>query len=79
MSEEIKVKTIPTPIQRNELDVAMELTKLYYESHNIESIEDIQNTFAKFKCSVEIASSLHTDGTLEFVSKELAKAYKIGR
>ena len=47
MSEEVRVA--PTPIQRNELDVAMELTEMYYK-HNAfpESIEELRETYSKF-------------------------------
>ena len=77
MSEEIKVK--PTPIQRNELDVAMELTQLYYGTHDINSIEEMQSTFVKFYASVGIAENMRFEGRLEFVPKELSEAYKKGR
>jgi hypothetical protein len=47
MSEEIKVK--PTPIQRNEFDVAMELTEYYLKYNRQDKTVDlIQDTFVKF-------------------------------
>lgn len=43
------VSVDPTPIQRNQYDVAVDLTKLYYERSNIRpSVEEIQETYAKF-------------------------------
>jgi hypothetical protein len=50
MADEIKVA--PTPIQRNELDVATELTQIYFKSRTPESVEDIQITFAKMFAAV---------------------------
>ncbi|ELK47193.1 hypothetical protein [Halobacillus sp. BAB-2008] len=47
MSDKINVK--PTPIQRNKLDTALELTKLQIETFGIEANEnEIENQFAKF-------------------------------
>jgi hypothetical protein len=46
MAEEIKVS--PTPIQRNLLDVATELTKLYYETHTPSDVEEVKNTYSEF-------------------------------
>jgi len=42
------IKTQPTPIQRNDRDVAVELTKLYYEHFACEDIDEIANTYIKF-------------------------------
>lgn len=46
MADDIRVN--PTPIQRNTLDVATELTQLYFSRVAFESIEEIQETFLKF-------------------------------
>jgi len=46
MADEVRVS--PTPIQRNVNDVALELTKMYYETYNVGSIEEIQETYARF-------------------------------
>jgi hypothetical protein len=45
-----EVKIVPTPIQRNLNDVAMELTELYFSRHSGSecTIENIQNTYKKF-------------------------------
>ena len=77
MSEDLKVK--PTPIQRNSLDVAMELTEMYYVSHNQGDLEEMQNTFAKFYSSVQVAQNLKITGVLDLVPKELSEAYKKDR
>lgn len=46
MANEIEIK--PAPIQRNPMDAAIELCKLYYERFAMESIEEVQETFLKF-------------------------------
>lgn len=61
MSEKLDVN--PTPIQRNQYDVAVDLTKLYY-SLRLETpeIEEIQETYAKFyavACGMAVKSGGH--------------------
>lgn len=46
MADAIKVN--PTPIQRNILDVATELTQLYYKASSPANVEEIQETYSKF-------------------------------
>lgn len=46
MADEIKVSQ--APIQRNLLDVAIELTKLYYESCTPKDVEEVKNTYGEF-------------------------------
>jgi hypothetical protein len=53
MADEIKV--VPTPIQRNEFDVATELTQIYFNSRTPDSVEDIQVTFVKMYAAVYAA------------------------
>ena len=43
MSETIKVE--PTPIQRNLFDVAVELTKLYYENKPVGKVEEMKEVY----------------------------------
>ncbi len=74
MSDDIKVK--PTPIQRNILDVAMELTELFSNYHNYESLEDLQNTFVKFYAIAQICECAGIEKLLEYVPEELKKAFK---
>ena len=59
MSDEVKV--IPTPIQRNLNDVAMELTELYYRSINSNSIEKIQEVYKKFYATARITAEMSSD------------------
>lgn len=53
MSDDTKLK--PVSIQRNPLDVATDLTLMYYSSHSIESKEDVQDTFLRFYAVSEAA------------------------
>jgi hypothetical protein len=57
MSEKIEIK--PTPIQRNAYDVAVDLTKIYYESFTPRSVEEIQDTFMKFYAVTKRAPSIN--------------------
>ena len=57
MSDKIEVS--PTPIQRNALDVATELTKLYYERFSAESKEEIAEVFLLYYSTVKAASNPH--------------------
>lgn len=54
MSDTVNVE--PTPIQRNERDVAIELTNLYFSRGKLKtdfSFEDIRNTYCKFYATVK--------------------------
>jgi len=42
-------------IQRDSLDIATELTLLYYKSHSVDSKEDIQDTYFRFYAIAETA------------------------
>ncbi|QNB48515.1 hypothetical protein BR63_19135 [Thermanaerosceptrum fracticalcis] len=53
MPDNISVK--PTPIQRNPLDVATELTQLYFSRQPFDTVEDIQNAFLQFYSVAEFA------------------------
>jgi hypothetical protein len=57
MADDIRVS--PTPIQRNVKDVALELTLLYYQNNNTDSIEEIQETYAKFYAIAETLRRSH--------------------
>jgi hypothetical protein len=60
MADEIKVAQ--TPIQRNELDVAMELTNLYFNGKPISTIEEVQMTYTKMFAIAYGASHAATMG-----------------
>ena len=74
MADDIKVK--PTPIQRNILDVAMELTELFCNYHSYESLEDLQNAFVKFYAVAQTCEYAGIEKLLEYVPEEFKKVYK---
>ncbi|MDD3225012.1 MAG: hypothetical protein PHX70_10005 [Clostridium sp.] len=43
-----EVSTGSVAIQRNVLDVSLELTQMYYKDNSIKNIEDLQETFTVF-------------------------------
>jgi hypothetical protein len=61
-----EVKVSPAPIQRNVLDVAVELTLLYYSNSMapINCIEDVQETFAKMFAVANASHRGKIDGNL---------------
>ena len=67
MSDEVKV--IPTPIQRNLNDVAMELTELYYRSINSNSIEKIQEVYKKFYATVRLTAGMDSEELEKILGK----------
>lgn len=70
MADEIKVA--PTPIQRNELDVATELTQIYFKSNVPQSVEEVQITFTKMYAAVGAAK---LGGSNSSALKSHLKAY----
>lgn len=53
MAETIKVER--TPVQRNSLDVAVELTQLYYKQKTPSSLEELKATFTELYKTVREA------------------------
>ncbi|QQE75707.1 hypothetical protein KDJ56_07150 [Brevibacillus composti] len=75
MSDDVKVK--PSPIQRNKLDVATELTTLYYSAYSMGDAEEIQETFAKFYAIAQYLETKRGNDLQSLVPEEIIK--KIGR
>ena len=75
MAEEIKTK--PTPIQRNVLDVATELTQMYYGNHGMGSLEEIQQTFLKFYAMAETARLTHYKHMIEYLPEDFKKVVQV--
>lgn len=74
MAEDIRVK--PTPIQRNYLDVATELTQLHIKTFPIESKDDIKKTFAEYYSLVmRLEITRRTDSTKlkDFLPEDISK------
>ncbi len=67
-SEDIKVE--PTPIQRNDRDVAVELTKLYYSTFGFKNADEIANTYLKFYATAAGASESDAIDLTDFMTKE---------
>jgi hypothetical protein len=57
----------PTPIQRNVLDVAMELTTLYYRNSSEADIEKIDAIFARFYAAARELSSTRTEDLRKYL------------
>lgn len=71
MSEKIDVK--PTLIQRNSLDVAVELTQLYYSKFGMEDSKEVQDIFLKFFAVAETARLINFKDLIEYLPEELAQ------
>ncbi len=74
MSEDINVR--PTPIQRNKLDVAMELTQLHTTIYSPGNKDEIAQLFAKYYSLARLLEG-SKDKTLltSFLPEELANKF----
>ena len=72
-----KVKVMPTPIQRNELDVATELTQLYFRDRN-GTVEEIQSAFLSFAVAAAAAGivTYNPRDFTQFLPEELQTMFK---
>lgn len=64
-------KISPTPIQRNRLDVATELTQLYFESRSSATVNEISEVFAKLYAIVQITETKNNSELQSLVDPEL--------
>lgn len=69
MADDIKVN--PTPIQRNTLDVATELTQLFFSRFAFDSEKAIQDAFLKFYAVAEAARLTNFKELTEYMPEEL--------
>ncbi len=69
MVNDINVK--PTPIQRNALDVATELTLKYYSMYSTESVEEMQEIFLKFYSVAEAGRILNYAELKEYMPEKM--------
>ncbi|WP_099157284.1 hypothetical protein [Virgibacillus ndiopensis] len=74
MAENIKVK--PTPIQRNPLDVAMELTKIYIEKGFQTEPENLEDIYSRFYAVAATLHHKHPDYLKKLVPDELLSKIK---
>ncbi len=75
MSENIKVETLPTPIQRNKYDVAMELTNLHYKMGGFreKGYQAIQQTFAEYYALASVCENANHEQLESLVKEDLSK------
>ncbi|CAF1719554.1 hypothetical protein [Bacillus subtilis] len=59
------VSTKPSPIQRNQYDVAVELTQLHVEKYGVSNPNDIADAYAKYYA---LAFILHRDRGSQLVT-----------
>jgi len=71
MSEKMSVS--PTPIQRNALDVATELTKMYFDRVGFDSKEEIAEAFLTFYSTAHAAKNTHYSRLTEYMPDSLTK------
>ena len=71
MADNIKVS--PTPIQRNPLDVATELTQLYFSDCNTRTVDDICEVFLKFYAVADAARCINFKCFKEYLPEEINK------
>lgn len=74
-----KLNVSPTPIQRNRLDVATELTHLYFGDRTSQSINEISEVFAKFYAIVQITDSKSNSELQSLVDPELLAKFSKSR
>jgi hypothetical protein len=71
MAEAINVN--PTPIQRNTLDVATELTQLYFKARTPADVEEIQDVYSKFYAVALTMQSKHPRSLSKLIPEDLVK------
>jgi hypothetical protein len=74
MADIVEVK--PTPIQRNSLDVAVELFQEYAKYNDVSKVEDIQEVFLKLYSTVEGARFIGTKNLIDYMPNELQDVFK---
>ncbi|WP_456270466.1 hypothetical protein M1E15_07015 [Bacillus sp. JZ76] len=70
------ITTKPTPIQRNPLDVATELTQLHIRKFEVVTEEDIANTFAKYYALAAKLNRTHPDSLVNLIPEEIKSKLK---
>ncbi|MFT9498036.1 hypothetical protein [Anaerosolibacter sp.] len=71
MADEIKVKQ--TPVQRNNHDVAVELTKMYFQTVSVDdiSIEYMQEVYLKFYATAKAAEYVGPINLKDYLPEQL--------
>ena len=73
MSDNVNVK--PTPIQRNEFDVALELTQLELRM-GVYASEDLEEIFAKYYAIAKVLKNKRSEQLEALLSENLLKDLK---
>ncbi|WP_105979919.1 hypothetical protein [Bacillus paralicheniformis] len=69
------ITTKPTPIQRNPLDVATELTQLHIKQFGADE-DDIANAFAKYFALAAKLNRTHPDSLVNLLPEEIKSKLK---
>ncbi|KNF07156.1 hypothetical protein CLPU_22c00080 [Gottschalkia purinilytica] len=75
MANDVSVK--PTPIQRNELDVAMELTQFHFKRFGVDNAEHMKQIFTEYYSLVQYLELIRfneIDKLKEFLPEDIRKA-----
>ncbi|MED1820996.1 hypothetical protein [Bacillus subtilis] len=70
------ITTKPTPIQRNSLDVAIELTQLHVEQFGLEGKDDLANTYAKYYAIANTLKNKNLEALKKFLPEEIKSKLK---
>ena len=68
------INIAPNPIQRNQRDVALELTKMYLDRFSVDSLEEMQEVYSKFYAvcvNIEIKNLKRTRALRDLVSEKV--------
>ena len=68
------INITPNPIQRNQRDVALELTKMYLDRFSVDSLEEMQEVYSKFYAvcvNIEIKNLKRTSALRDLVSEKV--------
>ncbi|NLW17437.1 MAG: hypothetical protein GX033_07325 [Firmicutes bacterium] len=64
-------------VQRNKLDVALELTHLYYSERLVDNVEQIQKVFTRFYAIADLVERMDADDFVKLVPEELARLWQV--
>ena len=68
------INITPNPIQRNQRDVALELTQMYLDRFSVDSLEEMQEVYSKFYAvcvNIEIKNLKRTSALKDLVSEKV--------
>ena len=74
MADDTKVS--PTPIQRNEFDVAMELLRLYSKTNMVRTGEEIEKAFMRFYSIAKSLNSMQFTSLVRYLPEDMQEIVK---